>query len=286
MSSETFWLGRLAAFLCISSLVTLGALFLSDPQSRLSLSILEYQQALDKKLKFIRSKKSGRSIFLAQVTICALIVAASLSLGAGALLLFIAVIAFFPNVLLAKRVAERTTRFDDQIEGWLGAISNSLKASPSLGEAIASTIPLVPAPMTEEIDLLVKEHELGTPLDRALNNLAERLNTKTLYATVLTLTVARRSGGNLPEMLDSAAAALREMARLEGVVRTKTAEGRAQAWVIGAIPVPMIAGLTAIDPDFLDPLFASFGGKVVLAIAGVLWLFAILAAQKILAVDI
>ena len=76
-------------------------------------------------------------------------------------------------------------------------------ARQELGEAIASSISLVPAPMSQEIDVLVKEYELGTPLDLALDNLAARVGSSTVSGTVLALKVARRSGGNLPEMLGS-----------------------------------------------------------------------------------
>ncbi len=184
------------------------------------------------------------------------------------------------------KVAKRAARFEEQIENWLGAISNALKASPSLGEAIASTISLVPAPMSEEVDILVKENELGTALDVALENFANRIPSKTIHATVLALKVARKSGGNLPAMLDSAAEALRELARLEGVVRTKTAEGRAQAWLIGAIPVPMVFGLHAIDPEFYNPLFLYFTGHLVIGGACILWMLAVFSANRILAVDV
>ena len=142
------------------------------------------------------------------------------------------------------------------------------------------------APMSEEIDLLVKEYELGTPLDRALDNLTTRVSSSTLSGAVLALKVARKTGGNLPEMLESAAAAQRELARLVGVVRTKTAEGKAQAFVIGLIPAPLVLGVHAMDPHFFAPLAQSFLGNLVVAGATALWAVAILMARKILAVDV
>ncbi len=66
-------------------------------------------------------------------------------------------------------------------------------------------------------------------------------------------------------MLDGAAAALRELARLEGVVRTKTAEGKAQAFVIGLLPAPLVLGVHAMDPKFFAPLAQSFLGNLVVA---------------------
>jgi tight adherence protein B len=140
--------------------------------------------------------------------------------------------------------------------------------------------------MSEEVDILVKEYELGTPLDVALDNMATRINSNTLSSTILALKVARRSGGNLPEMLSSASASLREMSRLEGVLRTKTAEGKAQAFVIGILPIPMVGLFHVIDPAFFQPLFDNFIGHMVIAVSVFIWALAIFSAKKILAVDL
>ena len=140
--------------------------------------------------------------------------------------------------------------------------------------------------MCQELDVLVKEYELGTPLDQALENFGRRIQSKTLAGTITALKIARRSGGNLTELLETAASSLREFARLEGVVRTKTAEGKAQAFVIGMIPVPMVLGIRSMDPRFFEPLFHSFLGQVIIAGAVALWAVAILAARKILDVDV
>ena len=87
-------------------------------------------------------------------------------------------------------------------------------------------------------------------------------------------------------MLTAAATALRELARLEGVVRCKTAEGKAQAWVIGAIPFPLIWLLQAISPGYFQPLLDSFAGHLAIGAAVLFWLVALFVARKILSVDV
>jgi tight adherence protein B len=86
--------------------------------------------------------------------------------------------------------------------------------------------------------------------------------------------------------LERAAASLRELARLAGVVRTKTAEGRAQTVVIALIPVPLVWGLDRMDPDFLQPVWSTATGHLVLAGAIALWAVALLLARAIVVVDV
>jgi tight adherence protein B len=105
-------------------------------------------------------------------------------------------------------------------------------------------------------------------------------------ACLQALRVARKSGGNLPETLESAAAALRELARLEGVVRTKTAEGKMQAMVIGFLPIPVVSAINWIDPAYLAPMWETFFGNFLIVVATIIWIVAILLARKICTVDV
>jgi tight adherence protein B len=190
------------------------------------------------------------------------------------------------NVKLNMNRVKRVNRIDEQLDGWVTALANALKATPAIGEAIASTVSVVEPPIRQELDLAMKEYYLGTPLDQTLVNMADRIGSRTVRTVVTTLIVARTSGGNLPQTLESAAASLREMARLEGVVRSKTAEGKAQAYVISAIPIPVYFGLRSMQPEFYRVLETTNFGNFLFFIAGVFWVSAALLARKILAVDI
>jgi len=286
VTETVLWLGRACVGLALVASLSMGALLFGSREAGGLALVERYVAALDGRLRFLRATITGSALFSRQILAAGLVVLLALFLGRWLLLFFVFVVALGPPVFLDRRRAQRVTKIEQQIETWLVALANSLKASPSLGEAIASTTTLVGAPMSEEIDILTKEYDLGTPLDRALDNLAERVGSRTLAGAVLALNVARKSGGNLPDMLTTAAAALRELARLEGVVRSKTAEGKAQTFVIGAIPIPMVLGIHWLDPDFFAPLEKSFVGNLIVGAALVLWAVAILCARKIVAIDV
>jgi len=286
MSSSTIGIGRLAAALFLAAAVIATHQLFGSRQSAGRLALSKYAAALNQRLRFLRMPPRGALIAMLQATAAALCVGAAILQSEPLLVVILPVIAFLPSVWLNKRASLRIAGVEEQIEPWLNAIANALKASPSLGEAVAASVTLVGSPMSQEVDVLIKEYELGTPLDRALDNFANRMRSRTLGGCVLALKVARTSGGNLSEMLESAAVALREMARLEGVVRTKTAEGKAQAFVVGMIPAPLVLLINWIDPTFLDPLMQTFSGHLVLGAIAVLWVSAIALSRKILNVDI
>lgn len=191
-----------------------------------------------------------------------------------------------PRAWLRRARATRTSRIEAQVDGWLVLLSNALKATPAITEAIASTVPLVEPPLRDELDVVVKSQRLGTPLDVALSDMADRVGSRVLESAVVALRVARRTGGNLHRTLEASAASLRELARVEAVVRTRTAEGRAQSSLVAVLPVPLVLVLEAIDPNFLAPLFASTRGHLLLATAVLAWGTAVVWARRIVAVDV
>jgi tight adherence protein B len=75
------------------------------------------------------------------------------------------------------------------------------------------------------------------------------------------------------------------MSRLEGVVKAKTADGRNQAYVMSALPFALVGAIHLISPKWLQILFESALGFMIVGLSAVLWLFGFVAARRILAVD-
>jgi tight adherence protein B len=266
------------------ALVALCLCLAYNPSVRAQLATYHARLACD--LNYLRFAWSPRRLMIMQLSavIGSLIVASSLltlwPLSPLPLLLF------GPGVWLERKRNARTSHIEEQLDTWLIALANALKASPSLGDSIEASARLMAPPLSEELSLLHKETRLGMPLDRALSQLAERLRSPVASAALATLRVARTSGGNLSDTLASSAASLREMARLEGVVRSKTAEGRAQALLIGVLPGPLCLLLHTLDSKLLEPLWSTERGHLVLGAAFALWLSALFWARRIVAVDI
>jgi tight adherence protein B len=193
---------------------------------------------------------------------------------------------FCPPLVITRRRLRRVQLIEEQVEPWLTVLANALHANPSLGEAIASTASLLREPIASELELIVKEHQLGSSLERALTQAAQRIGGNTFKAAVTILKTARRTGGNLPETLSTVVANLREMARLEGVVRTKTAEGKTQAFIISVVPLPLYLGIRLLSPQFFTPLETTFIGHLIFGVAALLWLSAFMLARRFVAVDV
>lgn len=259
---------------------------LVDDEGILRGSWSRYVETVDRELTFLRAGYRGTRMAWLQVA------AAAASLGLWIaweepLMLAVAVAAaLVPYVLLRQRHRKRVARIEEQLDGWLLLLANSLRVTPALGEALRASAELVGPPISQELDQLDKELRLGTPVDEAVLNMSRRIDSRLVSSALAALLVARQTGGDLASVLEQTAAALREMNRLEGVLRAKTAEGRQQAYVLSAIPFLLIGAIHAIDPQWLVPLTSTPLGWLVAGAATALWLAALLAARWILDVSL
>jgi tight adherence protein B len=245
-----------------------------------------YVERVDWDLRFVKSDISGRTAVIAQAVVSVGLITWSFATGNWLWISLVPLVIALPKGLIARKRILRVVALDQQVDTWLVILANALRATPALGEALASSARLVASPLSDELSLVLREYQLGAPLDVALRTMVVRLKSRTVNVALGTLRIARNTGGNLPDTLETSAAALREIARLEGVVRTKTAEGKAQAAVVAVMPFPLVGLLNYLNPNLLGPLWVTLEGYGILFVSFVLWLSAVLWARKILNVDI
>ncbi len=278
--------GWLAALLVAGGVGAVVYMMVTDKTGAPYKAFMKHADALERLVKLQYMPTTGLKIATQQLGAIVGSAVLGLLLGEPLLLLVTLLAAVAPKAYLEGQLEKRRRSIDDVLDTFLVALANALKVSPSLGDALRSTAILIRGPIKDDVEYTLKEYNLGTPLDQALMNMSVRIDSRTFSSAMATLLIGRQTGGDLPKILERSAATLREMSRLEGVVRTKTAEGKSQAYVLGAMPFAMIIALQALDPMWLKPLWSNFIGYILVGIAGAFWLAAIVLARKILNVDV
>lgn len=266
---------------------TLGSVIAVVPADGLPRRLwLRYVVLLESSLRRMYNWTSGHTIAAGQACFIVGCLALHVFFRLPGWYLFAAAGAFAPRWYIERMRRRRVLALEGQIDGFLVALANALKATPSVADAFISVGGLIADPMREEIATAVKEMRFGATLEQALSLMASRVGSAQLDSALSTILIGRQVGGDLPKILNTTAGSLREMVRLEGVVRTKTAEGKAQVWVLAVFPLFLVLGISAINRHNFDPLTESFVGYVLIAIAVAFWGAGLFLARKILAVDI
>jgi tight adherence protein B len=272
-------------------LITVGLLIgtwslLADPQSMVRRYWVRYLAHLDRKLRSMFIWTPAKYIAWGQIAAVFLVLVGAVGIDLPLWYVWLGLIAASPYYYIERMRRKRVEMIEEQLDGFLVGLANALKSIPSISSAFVSVQPILRAPLSDEVGLAIKEMRVGSTLEQALLNMAGRVGSRQLDSALSAIVIGRQIGGNLPTILETTANTLREMARLEGVVKTKTAEGKAQMWVMAAFPFVMILALDAVSPGYFAPLEASVIGYIIAFIAGGFWLASLLVARKVLSVDI
>ncbi len=201
--------------------------------------------------------------------------------------LIIAVVALALAGGAVQAIASRErARFADQLPDTLNLISTSLRAGYSLLQAVEAVGSEAHDPTGREFQRAITETRLGrSPVD-SLADVASRMESKDFDWAVLAINIQREVGGNLAEVLQTAAETMVERNRLRREMRALTAEGRISAIVLGALPIFLFVFLYFTNREYLEPLLTTFVGILALVGAGVGLAIGLAWLRKIVSVDV
>jgi tight adherence protein B len=275
------------------SLAIAGIVFLitwlNGPQVVLGFKRFErrYLERVHRELDSIYSRTSPKRFFYIHMAVLgSVFTLVSMTVGIFNGLLFSVLVGVVPWAMLSRAKRIRTARFEEMLPDSLISLASSLRAGLTLPQAMGILVDNIGPPISEEFGLLLKEHRLGLTLDESMNNMGERVRSKNLDLVITSIQVARVAGGNMPQVFDDTATAIREITRLESKIATMTSQGKMQAWVLGSLPVGMGAIIYRIDPTMIAPLWEEPLGWIILFFITIMEIVGIFMIRKIVAVDV
>lgn len=200
-------------------------------------------------------------------------------LAAPAALILLALVAgaAIPLGVVWMRGRRRRRAFDDQLPDLLLTLASALKAGQSFRQGIQTIVDEGTEPAVSEFRLVLGEARLGRPLEEALAEMAERIGSKDFSFVVSAVTIQRQVGGSLAGIFDLVAEAVRERQQFARRIKGLTATGRMSAYVLVALPFGLAAVLTAMNPEYMSPLYEEplgramvFGGLMMMSIGALL----------------
>jgi tight adherence protein B len=197
--------------------------------------------------------------------------------------------AFLPQIYVSRSKSNRLKRFNNQLGDMLNLMVNGLRAGYSTMQAMEAVSKELPAPISDEFRRVVQEMQLGISMEEALEHLVRRITSDDLDLVITAINVQREVGGNLAEILDVISYTIRERVRIQGEIAALTAQGRATAWVISALPIVLVVLLYLINRPYVMQFFnpeTRGCGIPIIILAGIMVISGFAVVQKIVKIDI
>lgn len=163
-------------------------------------------------------------------------------------------------VIRRRMRASVRRRAGEQLADAVGAMSAGLRAGLSLVQSFAYARDEADEPLRSALASLVDKIDVGTPVGEALSDWADAQGSDDAVLIVGVLDLHRRSGGDLPTVLDSLAGTLRERRAAHRDVRALTAQARLSGVILGMLPIGFFGFLLLTSrPEMLDAIATPLG---------------------------
>jgi tight adherence protein B len=202
------------------------------------------------------------------------------------MLVFVLLGVFVPWVWLGFKKSRRLAAFDSGLADSLQPMSGSLSAGLSLAQSVDTIVREGTEPIASEYRRVIVESRLGVALEDALEGVAARMESRDFQWVVMAIRIQREVGGNLAELLLTVAATLREREYLRRQVKALSAEGRLSCWILGGLPPIFLLYLALTKWSYVNPMFTTPIGWVMLTVLAVLLTVGIFWMSKVSKVDV
>ncbi len=197
-----------------------------------------------------------------------------------------AAVGCLPLLYVASKRRARLRKFEEQFPDSLEFMARSMRAGHAFSVSLEMIHREFQEPLAGEFRRAFEEHNLGMPLDMALQKLGQRVPSLDVHFFVSAVLLQKRTGGNLAEILDKLAYVIRERFKLRGKIRAISAHGRMTGMALTAIPIGVAAMMFIVNPDYITFFVREEVGNLMMLGAIVLQLIGYAIIRKIVNIEV
>ena len=190
-----------------------------------------------------------------------------------------------PRWILARMIKRRQAKFLLQFANSIDIIVRGIKSGLAFSDCMQIIARESPEPVRSEFADLVAQQKVGVPLSGAFERMFERMPLQEVNFFAIVIAIQNQIGGNLAEVLSNLAQVLRDRYRLEAKVRAFSAEAKASAIIIGALPPCVMLAVYFTSPGYISILWHDKLGNIMLIGSAIWMLMGTLVMRKMINFD-
>ncbi len=127
---------------------------------------------------------------------------------------------------------------------------------------------------------------LNKPAELLISDFADRSGLQDVRSFAGVFLIAKRTGGDLRRIIDRTSEVIRDRIAVQEEIRTLTASRRFEQAIMNLIPFLLIFYISAAVPGYLDVMYETLPGRLVMTVCLILIAAAYLLQKKILEIQI
>ncbi|MCB9684457.1 MAG: type II secretion system F family protein [Alphaproteobacteria bacterium] len=196
-------------------------------------------------------------------------------------------LAYIPYFIVQQQASSRLTLLVEQLPEALELMSRALSAGVGLSDAFRLVAEEMTMPIAAEFGRIQEEVRFGRDYREAFDKMLQRNpGVFDLRIFVSSVMLQRDTGGNLIEILENISDTIRARFLFDAKVRAMTSEARFSALILGCLPLGVLGILMVMSPDYLDPLWQTTQGNLVLLTCVVMYAIGIFFMREMSKVEV
>jgi len=187
-----------------------------------------------------------------------------------------------PRFYLGVNITRRQKKFTSGFADAMDIIVRGVRTGLPLGDCLKIIAHESPQPVSGEFLRVVEAESVGVPIEVCLERMYERMPVQEVNFFATVLNIQRSTGGNLGESLANLSNVLRGRKMLREKIKALSAEAKASAMIIGALPLIVMALVTISSPDYMNELYTTPTGHRNLAIGAVMMIMGTVVMRKMI----
>ncbi len=162
-----------------------------------------------------------------------------------------------PRWVIAKMAARRQAKFLAEFANAIDVIVRGVKSGLPLNECLGIIANESPSPIREEFREVVDQQRVGVTLQECFDRMMARMPLAEVKFFSIVIGIQQQAGGNLSEALGNLSNVLRDRKTLQMKVKALSAEAKASAMVLGALPFFVMGMVYMTTPEYISLLFST-----------------------------
>lgn len=192
----------------------------------------------------------------------------------------------------AERIRRKQWEFEEQFREAIQSLAASMRVGYSVENAMKETkrdlgiLYKEDAAIQREFTHMVRQIYLQVPMEKIMEEWAERVQQEDVRNFVNVFVMAKKSGGNMLGIMKSSADQIRDKMEVRTEIETMLAARKYEFKIMSAIPFGMIAYMKVSFPEFMGVLYGNPIGIGVMSACLAIYFGAYMLGQKIVNIEV
>lgn len=199
----------------------------------------------------------------------------------------------YPNMRKKQIIEARKNKLNLQFKDMLYSLSSAVGAGNSVESAISVALEDMKqqyndpdAFIIQELSLMKLRLQMNRTIEEVFNDLAKRSHLEDVETFANIFQIAKRTGGNIIDIIRNTTQIIADKIEISQEIKTMLSGQQMEQKVLTITPFVLVLFMTKTSGGFMDPIFTTFGGRVIATISLVVILLANVWSRKIAAIRI